>query len=110
MIDQKVGKDRPVFDRHQGYQVFFDPVALVVFVAGEFQSPGQAHNVGVHHNAFQFAERISQDDVGGLARHAGQREQIGHVVRHVTAEILDDLFRCGADFLTGFFMTLILRG
>src|SRR4026207_2357616 len=46
--------------------------------------------MGVDNNARGDAERVSEHDVGGLARHSGKREEFVHLVWHASDILLAD--------------------
>ena len=68
-------------------------------VLGPVRQPQQAGDpdaVGVADVA-RLAVHVPQDQVGGLAAHAGQPQQVLHIVRHPAAEIRQQHLRRGHD-------------
>ena len=95
--DQLVREKDPAILRDDAHEVLLD--FLGIGVAGEVEAGGEALDVGVHDHAGSDAERRAQHDVGGLARHAGQREQFLHRARDFLAEIVDQLLAGALDGL-----------
>jgi hypothetical protein len=55
--------------------------------------------VGVDHESHLYAERGSEDDVGGLPRDSGEQEELVHRPRDFAAEALDENPACAANIL-----------
>lgn len=53
----------------------------------------------VHHDTLLHVERVSQNNIGGLARNAAKREQLLHVARHFTMKLFA---HCEHAFMHGF--------
>ena len=60
----------------------------VLGAVGEAQSAGNAYAVGVRHHYAGGVVHVAQNQVGGLAAHTGQLEQLLHGVGHPAAVLL----------------------
>lgn len=69
-----------MFTRDEPYQIFLN--LLRRFRRGDPQSIAQARHMRIHHNAFIDAKGISENYVGRLAPHTGQRHQLWHGLRY----------------------------
>ena len=88
MPDERVPHERPLFSGDDLHQIPFDLDRVLVVLAGPAQreARGQAADVRVHHHTLVLSERGSQYDVGRLARHSWECEQIIHTIRHTPFE------------------------
>ena len=73
--------------RHDRGQIKFDLVRIGVICKAE--SLRQAHDVGVDADRLP-AEGVAEDDVGGFAPDAGERDKVVQVIGHFAAEARDD--------------------
>ncbi len=85
--DQGVAEEDPLVAREETHQVLLDRLRLDL--VGEAEAPGHALDVGVDHEPRRDAVGGAEHDVRGLARDAGQRDQLLEIARHLAAEPLD---------------------
>jgi hypothetical protein len=60
----------PILSGHDFHQVALDLFRLIV--PGDPEPLRQARNVCVDNNPRGYSERVSENDIGGLARYAGK--------------------------------------
>ena len=89
--DQSVREDRPLLARQQLHQILLDLHRLGL--AGQPEPLRQPRDVRIDHDALVLAERGAEHDVRGLARDAGQLDQLLHRRRDLAAVSLDERLR-----------------
>ena len=80
--DQPVAHDRPLLARDQGGQVGLDLDRILLL--GQLHAPREPPDMGVDGDA-RDPERVTEDDVGGLASDARQFHQLIEPPRHLAA-------------------------
>jgi len=93
--DEQVGEIYPVFARDDFHQRLLD--LFWRGLAREAHATREAHDVGVHDDAFGFAVAGAEDDVGGLASDAGELNQRFQRVGDASAVLLGDGAAAAAD-------------
>src|SRR3990170_6033240 len=106
MEDKEVREVPPFFPRCKSKQVLLDLHG--VFVLREPEPVCKPLHMGVHGNALIDAEGAGEDDVRGLARHAGQRRKLLHGLWDRAVELfqeqcrgLVDVFRLVVEKING---------
>jgi len=74
----------PVALGHGATKALFDPDRILGFRRAERR--GQSADMRIHDQPDGDLERRAEDDIRGLAGHAGQRQQLVHRARDLTAE------------------------
>ena len=92
VVDQQVGEVAPFLLRDDGHKVNFDLDR--VGLLREAEQIGQALYVGIDGDAFVDAEGGGEDDVRGLARDAGKRDELFHGAGDDAAESVQQHDRC----------------
>ena len=99
--DQRVGRSRPALRRHRRAQLLLDDDRIVRL--GDADAVRDAQHVTVDRQPGN-AEGVAEHDVGGLASHSRQLDQLLHRLRHFAAVIRDqrlrhaeERFRLGAE-------------
>ena len=85
--DEEMGEARPVRAWHDALQVALDLHG--VLVSRQAKSLRKPAHVGIDDDPLRVAE-LGGDDVGGLARDAGQLHEIGERPRNLAVELLDE--------------------
>lgn len=100
MPDEQVTDERPGVTREERNQRLLDRDR--VSLAGEPQAARQALHVRVDDDAFVDVEGVPQHDVGGLAAHTAQLDELREAFRHFAAILAhqgvrhrDETFRLG---------------
>src|SRR6185436_13193663 len=88
--NQGVRGPRPAIFLHRGAELLLDFDRVVAL--GDADAVADAQDVAIDRQA-RHAERVSEDDVGGLAADAGKLRQRVHVGRHLAAVIVDQRLR-----------------
>ena len=78
--------------REDGAQRLFDAHGVLV-VIDETQTVRETDAVRVHHDRAGLTEHVAENEIGALAPHAGERQEIVHIVRHLAAVDLRDALR-----------------
>lgn len=79
MENQRIGGERPFLGRDRRRELFFHDDRIVgIRDANPVCDP---QHVAIHRQA-RHAQRVAQDDVGGLASHARELDEIVHARRH----------------------------
>ena len=91
MPNDLMSKQNPSLARNHPHQILLDVLGIVIL--RELQPARDAVYMRVHHKAFGFAEPRTKDNIGGLAGHPWESEQVNHVLWNFATEIIDDFAR-----------------
>lgn len=92
VVDELVREIDPAALRDDPHQFLLDFLGRIAF--GQPKSVGDAEDMRIHHHAFGLLEADAKDDVGCLARRAGNGNQFGEGLRNLTAEVFNDFAGC----------------
>jgi len=95
VVDQLMRERDPSILRKNPHQLLLNLLRRVPF--GEAQPPRNSEDVRVHHYTFGLAEASAEDNIGRLARRAGDRDQLRQRLRNLAAKLSDDLRRRALD-------------
>src|SRR5437016_13115548 len=82
----------PLVTRNHANQILLDLSRFVVLC--EFESPRDSVNVRIHDHAFGLSIPRAEDDVGGFAGCARNRDQLRQFLGHLTAKFIHNFLRC----------------
>jgi hypothetical protein len=88
--DQRVGHQRPLLRREDRAQLLFDDYGIVRF--RDTDAVGDAQNMTIDGEA-RHAQRVAQDDIGGLAPDTGELDEILHARRDFAVVLLHERAR-----------------
>ncbi|HEX2444322.1 MAG TPA: hypothetical protein VHJ77_10295 [Vicinamibacterales bacterium] len=87
MQDQRVGCQRPFFRREERAQLLLDDDRIVRI--RDADAVGDAQDMTIDGEP-RHAQRVTQDDVGGLAADAGEFDELLHARRNLAPMLLDE--------------------
>lgn len=82
--------------REDGAQRLFDAHGVLV-VIDETHAVGKTDAVRIHHDRAGLVKYVAENEIGALAPHAGERQEIVHVVRHLAAVLGEQHLGAGDD-------------
>jgi hypothetical protein len=85
--DERIGRDCPFLGRLRRRELVLHDHGIVGI--GDADPIGHPQNVTIDRQT-RNAERMTEDDVGGLPSHAGQFDQRLHLCRHFACVALDE--------------------
>ncbi len=91
MPNDLMGKQNPFLPRDHPHQILLDILGIVIL--RKLQTARNAMNMRVHDQTLSLAEPCSENNIGGLAGHSWEIEQVNHVIGNFATEIIDDLAR-----------------
>src|SRR5690242_7953410 len=97
VIDECVRERQPVVLREERHHILLDLDRILALAQAE--AAREPADVRVHDDTLHDAVGVAHHDVGGLACHTGQRDELVHRAWHLAAEALDDQVCRRADAL-----------